>query len=922
MVRGVLALGAFASGLAFIFFALFTRFRFYDDEGKMLLYTQHLLNHHALYDQLNFIYGPSYLFGRWLVFSALGIPLGNDTVRVIAGLTWALTALLLAATAWQLAARGGWQFGLAAICGIAATLKLYTLTNEPGHPQELVVLLLAASFFLAATTSQRWMGVALMLQGAVAAALILTKINVGVLFTLGLAMAIVCTGPRRSLGWTLLRAIGSFAILVLPILLMKARLLDGYGTFCFVITAALLPCCVIAVFGSRPAGVEARHLLLCAVGASAAAILMAGFVLVHGNTLAGLIRAVAIRPFYGFAVIKYGWALALPSLTVIWASAGAALGLYMFWAGPEKRRFLWPLRLFVPLVIFLDTLVVGSYGSRATWLVLPLIWLVLTSPRENQLRGTDWFFRLLLAFATCLQPLQIFPFPGTQIHVGTLSTLLVGIVLLADLWAESVAADRFPVPTGNIMRTGLSLGLIAVTALVASWRWSEGFERWAPLPNPATAWTLVGGTAGLVAIWSGSWRPPLLRLLRLLACSIIFGGVIFSGWDTSWVRFSLPLIWLVLIAPTNADEPTSTVARVCVMLMACLSPLRILSLSNGPPHLETLSMLLAGVLLFCDLLEPRRIARLWELVRTLDWDIVFACVALLAGVAATVPYARLYADSVPLTLRGCRWIRLPEEDVALLTFLTTNVEKSSDCFVARIGLMSLHLWADRPPEGNMIFGNEWEPFDSAVNEDLLKSYRDRRRLMFIDDPRPWYLESHNLEFSKFVAAQPAHAFLDFIQHQFKLLARVGTCRLLVRKERSDLDLFDCAYYAKEYDGKRALRLRLPENRSLDQVAAIELVDLEDDEQLGSTRSSDRALRVVDDRGRELLPNPEQTTASKTAAAEQDLFLVCPLNVEWQRAAFPAVRFLNSRDKRLFTIPVAAETGLVETKVPIRLKSGG
>ena len=117
-------------------------------------------------------------------------------------------------------------------------------------------------------------------------------------------------------------------------------------------------------------------------------------------------------------------------------------------------------------------------------------------------------------------------------------------------------------------------------------------------------------------------------------------------------------------------------------------------------------------------------------------------------------------------------------------------------------------------------------------------------------------------------------------------------------------------------------MRLPENRSLDQVAAIELVDLEDDEQLGSTRSSDRALRVVDDRGRELLPNPEQTTASKTAAAEQDLFLVCPLNVEWQRAAFPAVRFLNSRDKRLFTIPVAAETGLVETKVPIRLKSGG
>jgi hypothetical protein len=103
IVLGTVLFGTFAAGIAFAFCTLFSRFPFWDDEGRMLLFTQQLLKGRALYDQSSFIYGPSYLLDRWAIFSLLGVPLGNDGVRAVALLTWGLTALALAMTARQLA---------------------------------------------------------------------------------------------------------------------------------------------------------------------------------------------------------------------------------------------------------------------------------------------------------------------------------------------------------------------------------------------------------------------------------------------------------------------------------------------------------------------------------------------------------------------------------------------------------------------------------------------------------------------------------------------------------------------------------------------------------------------------------------------------------------------------------------------------
>jgi hypothetical protein len=298
------------------------------------------------------------------------------------------------------------------------------------------------------------------------------------------------------------------------------------------------------------------------------------------------------------------------------------------------------------------------------------------------------------------------------------------------------------------------------------------------------------------------------------------------------------------------------------------------------------------------------------------WNLLLGIVALGVGGQAAWASAETYESRVPLPLRGCRWTRFPEKEAALMRFVTANVEASADCVLARIGLMSLTFWTDRPPVGTFVPGNEWEALDPPTNEILLSSYGARKRLMFIDNPRPWYLESHNLEFSKFVAAQPSHAFLDFIAADFKQLARVGSCRLLVRKERHDLDLFDCAYPVgndPKRPGRSLLRVKLPVDCELTGVASLELVDLDRTTRLGSTDFGSRAEPIfLYEADRELFGFDRRPSRPISLRSDQPLFLGYPTPLRLEHASYPAIRVFDRRGKRVLTLPVAVETCLEES----------
>jgi hypothetical protein len=230
--------------------------------------------------------------------------------------------------------------------------------------------------------------------------------------------------------------------------------------------------------------------------------------------------------------------------------------------------------------------------------------------------------------------------------------------------------------------------------------------------------------------------------------------------------------------------------------------------------------------------------------------------------------------------------------------------------------MSLHFWANRPPASEIVLGNEWDVLDEPVNEALLTAHRDRPRMMFIDNPTPWYLDSHKLEFSKFAAGLRTHAFLDFIGEHFKQLARVANCRLLVRKERTDLELRDCAYADgtdPKHKGQSLLRLELPEKPPLADAAALELVDLESGDTLASTKPGGplQSLLLFNDSFA-----PGQTVGAilegcrgLARGGDGRPFVAYPTAIHLGDVPFPAVRFLDQEGKRLLTLPVAVDTSL-------------
>ena len=177
------------TAVRYAFYKCFSYFAFYDDEGYMMITVQGYLGGHPLYNDVLTPCGPFYYFYEWFLHSVLSIPLTHDFTRVVCIFHWLATASVLA-VAGGLMTRSLW---VGFFVFMQATLHLKPLVHEPGHPQELVTLLVSLAVLVAMVGSQR-RGV-LMMLGAIGATLVFTKINVGAFFGIALLSALVAQGP-------------------------------------------------------------------------------------------------------------------------------------------------------------------------------------------------------------------------------------------------------------------------------------------------------------------------------------------------------------------------------------------------------------------------------------------------------------------------------------------------------------------------------------------------------------------------------------------------------------------------------------------------------------------------------------------------------------------------------------------------------
>jgi hypothetical protein len=433
----VVSIGAFLVA----YFGIFSEFATYDDEGTLLVTLKAFVHGDALYKEVWSVYGPFYyeVFGGF--FKLFGLSITTDASRTIVLVIWVGTCVLFGVSAQHLTGR--LSLGLTTM--IAAFAALGVLANEPMHPQGLCVLLLAL-FALAAVSGLGgrvgWSGLAC---GALLAALLLTKVNLGIFAIAGTVVAAALTVEpihrRRWLRWILI-----LAFLAMPIVILKRDLRVPFVRELLLLEILAGMSVLVAARTIRPTrgeddGGTWRWVLaaILAFVVAFAAILI--IVVITGPSPSDIYRSV-VKDALGIRnviTIQFtfpaGAALDWAIVTVAAAAIGSGVRLARTATAPP----IWTgmARALVGLVILCSVahiVPVGLNPSASNPLVLPmlLVWVATIPPFGAVETPFKRFLRVLLPLVAVAETLQVYPAAGSQVGIAAAPFVVVGALCLAD----------------------------------------------------------------------------------------------------------------------------------------------------------------------------------------------------------------------------------------------------------------------------------------------------------------------------------------------------------------------------------------------------------------------------------------------------------------------------------------------------------
>lgn len=464
------------SGVA-AYYRMFTEFNFYDDEGTMILLVKQYLGGMTLYGRIGNTYGPVYYFYNWAVRTLSRTPVTHDTVRMSSLIPWLLTALVSAWIVFLLTD----SLLLASATHLLTCLTLSTFFhNEPGHPQELCILLLvclAASGI--AASIPRWRLPGIILLGVLPAALLLVKINIGTFAFLAVSLALLLYSPKTMLSRLASIAVGA-ACVVLPVDLMKTRLDDhGARLYVVLVTVSVMSALLILFRVPRKPYFRFRDSW---TAFAFFAITLVGIILVmklHGVSMYVLLKALVLdslrfvnqRPWYVAIPLSGRW--------LVWSMVSLAAAVLFSRRAGQKFRTEYNL-LYLKLALALLTIValflrVPPFGLASSEfahlpglftfippsfaLVPPFCWLVLYGRPENDIDSYA-FPRTLLCMLTILQTLYAFPIAGSQLGFIQVMPIIVIMICLGD--CLPLLRKRFPIISPSILRVASSMLLLCL----------------------------------------------------------------------------------------------------------------------------------------------------------------------------------------------------------------------------------------------------------------------------------------------------------------------------------------------------------------------------------------------------------------------------------------------------------------------------
>lgn len=453
-----------------------TNFMIHDDEGYVLIGVKNFSEGGRLYDDVFTQYGPApfLYYDAWHRLS--GWPVTNLFGRTLTLLHWIGAALACGLIAWRLSART-WAGLFAAVTVFG---YLWQMTWEPPHPGGMIAFVTAGALALAVEALLRGRTAhALSALGLAGAVLLLTKINVGLLWMVS-AGAFLLIGTNRRSSW-----LAAFGLALVPFVLMRPLLGELWVlNFALVFAACGVAVCRL-VADEEMATLRGRDWFAGMVPFAALGVAIIGAILLRGTTPRGLLNGVLLDPLRHPVNFHFGF-LWPPPAWITFVTALVITGLWLVRPGLRPR-----------LTGGIALLRIAGLGCLAwqaeTWLtihgvgqmislVLPLTPLFLVPLQENPAGDRRRQAAGLVALMGFAQVLHAYPVAGTQMAWGSFLLLPLFVTGLAD--AAAHLARR-------VQRTWLVPLVAAIALLVSGWQtwllFDQGRARWArsePLELP------------------------------------------------------------------------------------------------------------------------------------------------------------------------------------------------------------------------------------------------------------------------------------------------------------------------------------------------------------------------------------------------------------------------------------------------------
>ena len=522
-VIGVIAVGEAVVG----WMLFFSWIQIFDDEGYMVTMYRSWIAGGALYDDVYSQYGPFHAVALGLPFKLLDHPMSLTTGRCITLALYVTATVLLALAAYRLTR----SLLSAVVVQLLSFWSMSGVVTAPMHPVPLLMFLIAALVVNVVAVRPRQRRLSDSITGGLMAAMLLTKVNVGLFVSVAVAYLLAISLPTERFRRWLLPATEGALVAIGPVLLIsqrsaisEARLAVFSGRDPHVvdywILAYIAAAISVVVFGrigraKRPQDTVEFSLGAVAGGFALIGLLSVGTALLTGTSVRALVQGVVIRPLDQSAALTV-----LPEISgrmlflLIATPALISAGWWISRAAPCRGLYLasGALRTIGGglLVVAASAPVAASLGLTlfaGSFAYVPLVALILL-PALND-RPTQMTCRSFVAALAVAHTLHAFPVAGIQTSVSLLLPMFCGVVIFDDGLREFQAASA-EAAHESLWRVVVS-GFVLATLIWLGWHvgdaakgWIEDYRTAEPLALPNSTWLrgrtdLVAGLHELVA---------------------------------------------------------------------------------------------------------------------------------------------------------------------------------------------------------------------------------------------------------------------------------------------------------------------------------------------------------------------------------------------------------------------------------------